>query len=44
MSGSGACCFAEFASEAEARTALAALPAGLRGFVARGLDSHPILN
>jgi 4-diphosphocytidyl-2-C-methyl-D-erythritol kinase len=44
MSGSGACCFAEFASEAEALAALAALPEGMRGFVARGLDSHPILN
>lgn len=44
MSGSGACCFAEFATEGEACVALAALPAGMRGFVARGLDSHPILN
>jgi 4-diphosphocytidyl-2-C-methyl-D-erythritol kinase len=44
MSGSGACCFAEFASEAGAREVLAALPEGMRGFVARGLDAHPILN
>jgi 4-diphosphocytidyl-2-C-methyl-D-erythritol kinase len=44
MSGSGACCFAEFAAESAARTALAALPSGMRGFVAKGLDSHPILN
>jgi 4-diphosphocytidyl-2-C-methyl-D-erythritol kinase len=44
MSGSGACCFAEFTSEAAACAALSALPAGMRGFVARGLDSHPILN
>lgn len=44
MSGSGACCFAEFASAAQAQAALAALPTGMRGFVARGLDSHPILN
>jgi 4-diphosphocytidyl-2-C-methyl-D-erythritol kinase len=44
MSGSGACCFAEFASEGEARAALVALPEGMRGFVARGLDTHPILN
>ncbi|MBI5786503.1 MAG: 4-(cytidine 5'-diphospho)-2-C-methyl-D-erythritol kinase [Rhodocyclales bacterium] len=44
MSGSGACCFAEFAAEAEARAALAALPAEMRGFVARGIDLHPILN
>ena len=42
MSGSGACCFAEFATEAEARQALAALPADMTGFVAAGLDQHPI--
>jgi len=42
MSGSGACCFAEFGSEDEARCALAALPAGMSGFVARGLDRHPL--
>lgn len=44
MSGSGACCFAEFADEAGARAALAALPVGMTGFVARGLDVHPIPN
>lgn len=44
MSGSGACCFAEFASEADARAVLATLPAGMEGFVARGLDFHPIKN
>jgi 4-diphosphocytidyl-2-C-methyl-D-erythritol kinase len=44
MSGSGACCFAEFASEGAARAALAALPKDMRGFVAGGLDIHPILN
>lgn len=42
MSGSGACCFAEFATEAEARAARAELPEGMKGFVARGLDIHPI--
>lgn len=42
MSGSGACCFAEFAGEAEALAAKAALPAGMDGFVARGLDRHPL--
>lgn len=42
MSGSGACCFVDFASEAPARAALAALPAGMRGFVARGIDRHPL--
>jgi 4-diphosphocytidyl-2-C-methyl-D-erythritol kinase len=44
MSGSGACCFAEFSTEASARATLTALPVGMRGFVARGLDLHPILN
>ncbi|HZV53857.1 MAG TPA: 4-(cytidine 5'-diphospho)-2-C-methyl-D-erythritol kinase [Rhodocyclaceae bacterium] len=43
MSGSGACCLAEFTTEAEARTMHAELPADMAGFVARGLDSHPIL-
>lgn len=43
MSGSGACCFVEFAAEAAARAALAALPAGMRGFVAAGLDRHPLV-
>ncbi|QDX82023.1 4-(cytidine 5'-diphospho)-2-C-methyl-D-erythritol kinase [Denitratisoma sp. DHT3] len=42
MSGSGACCFAEFATEAAARQAQAALPADMRGFVARGLQKHPL--
>jgi 4-diphosphocytidyl-2-C-methyl-D-erythritol kinase len=42
MSGSGACCFAEFATEPEARAAWAQLPAGMDGFVARGLDRHPL--
>lgn len=44
MSGSGACCFAEFADEADALAALAALPMGMTGFVARGVDVHPIAN
>ena len=42
MSGSGACCFVEFAGEAAARAAFAALPADMRGFVAAGMDRHPI--
>jgi 4-diphosphocytidyl-2-C-methyl-D-erythritol kinase len=42
MSGSGACCFAEFTEESAALTALAALPGDMRGFVAAGLDRHPI--
>jgi len=42
MSGSGACCFVEFDRESAARAALAALPADMRGFVAAGLDRHPL--
>jgi 4-diphosphocytidyl-2-C-methyl-D-erythritol kinase len=47
MTGSGACVFAEFETEAEARAlheaALQAdLPGGMRGFVARGLERHPL--
>jgi 4-diphosphocytidyl-2-C-methyl-D-erythritol kinase len=42
MSGSGACCFVGFASETAARAALGELPATMRGFVARGLDEHPL--
>ncbi|MFA4969305.1 MAG: 4-(cytidine 5'-diphospho)-2-C-methyl-D-erythritol kinase [Sulfuritalea sp.] len=42
MSGSGACCFVEFAQESAARAALAALPADMQGFVAAGMDLHPL--
>ncbi len=42
MSGSGACVFAEFKTEAEAYDAYANIPADMTGFVARGLDYHPI--
>jgi len=42
MTGSGACVFAEFAAESEAREMHAALPEGMNGFVARGLDRHPL--
>ncbi len=42
MSGSGACVFAEFATESGANSAFAKLPADMRGFVARGLDRHPM--
>ena len=48
MTGSGACVFAEFETEAEARALHAAalqsdLPGGMQGFVARGLEQHPLL-
>ncbi|MFC5299869.1 4-(cytidine 5'-diphospho)-2-C-methyl-D-erythritol kinase [Azospira restricta] len=42
MTGSGACVFAEFATPAAAAAVLAALPAGWRGWVARGLPEHPL--
>jgi 4-diphosphocytidyl-2-C-methyl-D-erythritol kinase len=42
MTGSGACVFAEFETEAEARATHSALPGGMRGFVARGLEQHPL--
>lgn len=42
MTGSGACVFAEFATEQGARTALAQVPVNMSGFVAQGLDRHPV--
>jgi 4-diphosphocytidyl-2-C-methyl-D-erythritol kinase len=42
MTGSGACLFAEFATQAEAVAVHSQLPAGMSGFVARGLDRHPL--
>ncbi len=42
MTGSGACVFAEYAREEDARAVLARLPRGMNGFVARGLDRHPM--
>ena len=42
MTGSGACVFAEFTSEAQARALYNQLPGDMRGFVARGLDRHPL--
>ena len=42
MTGSGACVFAEFKSEADALALQAELPGKMRGFVTRGLDRHPL--
>jgi 4-diphosphocytidyl-2-C-methyl-D-erythritol kinase len=42
MTGSGACLFAEFATQAEAAAVHSQLPPGMSGFVARGLDRHPL--
>jgi 4-diphosphocytidyl-2-C-methyl-D-erythritol kinase len=42
MSGSGACVFARFETEREARSVLSKMPAEMRGFAVRGLDRHPL--
>jgi len=42
MTGSGACVFCGFETEAQAQQVLSELPAEMRGFVARGLDRHPL--
>lgn len=42
MTGSGACVFAPFATETDARGALEKLPATWHGWVAQGLDFHPL--
>ena len=42
MTGSGACVFAEFSRQADAETLYKELPAAMRGFVARGLERHPL--
>ncbi len=42
MTGSGACVFAEFPTEAEAQAVWQQLPTNMRGFVARGLQQHPL--
>jgi len=41
MTGSGACVFAVFDDEVSARNLLDDRPAGVAGFVARGLNKHP---
>ena len=42
MSGSGACVFAEFATELAVQTAFEQIPDDMKGFVAKGLDCHPM--
>lgn len=42
MSGSGACVFTELPRQAEALALLAQLPATMHGFVAAGLERHPL--
>ena len=43
MTGSGACVFAEYASEAEARSVMPHLPKDWKAWVARSLDEHPLI-
>ena len=42
MTGSGACVFCSFDSESAAQAIMAKLPPGMRGFVAKGVDRHPL--
>lgn len=42
MTGSGACVFAELAREEDADALCKELPTAMRGFVARGLERHPL--
>jgi len=42
MTGSGACVFAEFRTEAEALALQSELPGTMHGFVTRGLERHPL--
>jgi 4-diphosphocytidyl-2-C-methyl-D-erythritol kinase len=42
LTGSGACVFAEFETEAAARRVAGLLPPTMIGFVAQGLDRHPL--
>jgi 4-diphosphocytidyl-2-C-methyl-D-erythritol kinase len=42
LTGSGACVFAAFDREEEARRVLGLRPRNLEGFVARGMDRHPL--
>lgn len=42
MTGSGACVFAEFATQADAQRVWGELPGTMRGFVTRGLERHPL--
>lgn len=44
MTGSGACVFAEFDSHLKAEAALRQMPATYSGFVAQGLNQHPLLS
>lgn len=42
LTGSGACVFASFGQERQAREVFCSRPPYMQGFVARGLDAHPL--
>lgn len=42
LTGSGGCVFAEFPTEEDAQRLASRLPSTMRGFVAQGLDRHPL--
>jgi 4-diphosphocytidyl-2-C-methyl-D-erythritol kinase len=42
MTGSGGCVFAGFAGRAAAQRVIDALPATMQGFIAQGLEQHPL--
>ena len=44
MTGSGACVFAGFSNRAEAEAIFRQLPAGMNGWLAKGLQQHPLAN
>ncbi|WP_269531286.1 4-(cytidine 5'-diphospho)-2-C-methyl-D-erythritol kinase [Chitinimonas sp. BJYL2] len=44
MTGSGACVFAAFSTQADAERVMTALPATMQGFVAQGLMQHPLFD
>jgi 4-diphosphocytidyl-2-C-methyl-D-erythritol kinase len=44
LTGTGACVFAAFDRQADARAVVEALPAGYEGFAAKGLDRSPLLD
>lgn len=44
LTGTGACCFAEFADRQSAQAVLDRAPTGFGGFIARGLNRSPLLD
>ena len=44
LTGTGACVFARFPDEQQARSALGQLPGPMTGFVAQGLNESPVLS